>query len=170
MLRPRFELVERKIFELYARWPFTKAHDARPSSSVLIQHSPELRRKEREQRTLATANQHFQSRGSVAEGHRSYGFCAMSHRRRMFERRERPETWVTFRTGHMGNTFRLLRAGGVDAVESEFGDGRAPSLCGPPGGWRGHDGRLPRFRHIAQDRLQIFDRYKEHGLAALSDR
>jgi len=29
---------------------------------------------------------------------------------------ERPETWVTFRTGHMGNTFRLLRAGGVDAV------------------------------------------------------
>jgi hypothetical protein len=26
----------------------------------------------------------------------------------------------------MGNTFRLLRAGGVDAVESEFGDGRTP--------------------------------------------
>jgi hypothetical protein len=34
------------------------------------------------------------------------------------------------RTGHMGNTFRLLcGAGGVDAVEREFGDGRAPSLC-----------------------------------------
>jgi len=58
-----------------ARWPFT--NDARPSSSVLIQHSPELRRKEGEQRTLVTANQHSQSRGSVAEGHRSYGFCAM---------------------------------------------------------------------------------------------
>src|SRR4051812_32198554 len=27
----------------------------------------------------------------------------------------------------MGNTFRLL-AGGVDAVESEFGDGRTPAL------------------------------------------
>src|SRR5437016_5584982 len=36
----------------------------------------------------------------------------------------RPETWVTERTGHMGNTFRL-RAGGVDAVEGVFGDGRA---------------------------------------------
>ena len=34
---------------------------------------------------------------------------------------ERPETWVTFRTGHMGYTFRFLQAGGVDAVESESG-------------------------------------------------
>jgi hypothetical protein len=28
----------------------------------------------------------------------------------------------------MGNIFRLL-AGGVDAVESEFGDGGTPALC-----------------------------------------
>jgi hypothetical protein len=34
----------------------------------------------------------------------------------------RLETWVTGRTGHMGNTFRL-RAGGVYAVEGVFGDG-----------------------------------------------
>src|SRR5215472_4792616 len=66
---------------------------------------------------------------------------------------ERPETWVTFRTGHMGNTFRLL-AGGVDAVESEFGDGGAPALCRPPVGRGGDDGRVPRVRHIPEDRLQ----------------
>ena len=29
---------------------------------------------------------------------------------------------------------------------------------------------MPGFRRIAQNRLQDFDRYKEHGLAALSDR
>jgi len=33
---------------------------------------------------------------------------------------ERPETWVTVRTGHMGYTFRFF-AEGVDAVEREFG-------------------------------------------------
>jgi hypothetical protein len=33
------------------------------------------------------------------------------------------------RTGHMGCTFRFCSAGGVDAVESEFGDGRASALC-----------------------------------------
>lgn len=36
---------------------------------------------------------------------------------------------VTLCTGHMGNTFRLL-AGGVDAVESEFGDGRGRRFVG----------------------------------------
>src|SRR6266851_9993257 len=68
----------------------------------------------------------------------------------------RPETWVTFRTGHLGYTFRFFQAGGVDAVESEFGYGRTPSLCCPPAGGRGHDGRVPGFRRIAQDRLQDF--------------
>jgi hypothetical protein len=29
---------------------------------------------------------------------------------------------------------------------------------------------VPRVRHFTQNWLQIFDRYKEHGLAALSDR
>jgi len=74
---------------------------------------------------------------------------------------------VTFRTGHMGYTFRFLQAGGVDAVESEFGDGRTPALCCPPAGWGGHDGGLPGIRHIPQDRLQISI---VNGLAALSDR
>src|SRR5215813_2510746 len=38
-------------------------------------------------------------------------------------------------TGHMGYTFRFCSAGGVDAVESEFANGRAPSLCRPASGW-----------------------------------
>jgi hypothetical protein len=53
----------------------------------------------------------------------------------------------------MGNTFRFW-AGGVDAVESEFGDGRAPAFCRPRAGWRGDDGRLSGVRHLAQNRLQ----------------
>ncbi len=65
------------IFELHALGLFTKARDARSSGSVLIQRSPELRRKEGEQRTLATVNQYFQSRGSLQEGRHSYGFCAV---------------------------------------------------------------------------------------------
>ena len=40
---------------------------------------------------------------------------------------ERPETWVTDRTGHMGNTFPVC-GGGVDAVEGVFGNGRAPAV------------------------------------------
>src|SRR6266700_834217 len=47
----------------------------------------------------------------------------------------------------MGNTFRLL-AGGVDAVESEFGDGGTPALCRPPAGRGSHDGRVPGVRHL----------------------
>src|SRR6516162_8632517 len=67
---------------------------------------------------------------------------------------ERPETWVTHRTGHMGNTFRPFWAGGVDAVESEFGDGGAPAVCRPAVGRRDDDGRMSGFRDIAEDRLQ----------------
>src|SRR5439155_8808788 len=59
----------------------------------------------------------------------------------------RPETWVTLRTGHMGNTFRLW-AGGVDAVVREFGDGGTPALCRPPAGRGGDDGHVPRVRHL----------------------
>src|SRR5207237_1118516 len=65
---------------------------------------------------------------------------------------ERPETWVTFRTGHMGDTFRF-RAGGVDAVESEFGNGRAPSFRRSAPGWRADDPDVSGVRHLAQDRL-----------------
>ena len=35
---------------------------------------------------------------------------------------ERPETWVTFRTGHIGNTSSLGK-GGSDALEGVFGHG-----------------------------------------------
>jgi hypothetical protein len=56
------------------RWPFMKAHDARPSNSVLIQRSPELRRKEGEQRTRRPVNQHSESKGPLEEGRHSYGF------------------------------------------------------------------------------------------------
>src|ERR1700692_4018603 len=59
-----------------------------------------------------------------------------------------PDTWVTL--------FAFLQAGGVDAVESEFGYGRTPSLCRPPAGRGGDDGRLPGVRRIPQDRLQDF--------------
>lgn len=45
--------------------------------------------------------------------------------------RERPETWVTDCTGHMGDTFRLL-AGGVDTVEGVFGHGQAPAVFAFP--------------------------------------
>jgi hypothetical protein len=55
-------------------------------------------------------------------------------------------------------------------VESAFGDGRTPPLSRPPAGRRGHDQCLPGFQHIPQDWVQDFDRYREHGLEALSDR
>src|ERR1700730_8481842 len=39
----------------------------------------------------------------------------------------------------------FLQAGGVDAVESEFGDGRTPSLCRPPAGMSSYlEGAAPR--------------------------
>jgi hypothetical protein len=43
-------------------------------------------------------------------------------RHRLAQPIERPETSVTFRTGHIGYTFRLLQAGGVDAVESDMAE------------------------------------------------
>src|SRR5205085_3813793 len=57
----------------------------------------------------------------------------------------RTETWVTQRTGHMGNTFRF-RAGGVDAVEREFGRGRTPAFRGPCFGRGALDRALPGVR------------------------
>src|SRR5580700_10860592 len=60
---------------------------------------------------------------------------------------ERPETWVTLCTGHMGNTFRPL-AGGVDAVEGVFGRGRAFAVCRPASRWRADGGGVPELRHL----------------------
>src|SRR5207302_11153606 len=66
---------------------------------------------------------------------------------------ERPETWVTRRTGHIGNTFRL-RAGDVYAVEGVFGDERALAVCGEVARGRIDDRGLPGVWHLPQDRLQ----------------
>jgi len=55
---------------------FMKAHDARSSSSVLIQHSPELRRKRRLTENTCDREATSQSRDLPEEGRRSYGFCA----------------------------------------------------------------------------------------------
>jgi hypothetical protein len=59
----------------------------------------------------------------------------------------------------------------VDAVEGVFGDGRAPAVRRSVAGRRSDERGLSRVRHFAQDRLyKIFERYKEHGLEALTDR
>jgi len=55
-------------------------------------------------------------------------------------------------------------------VEREFGDGRAPSFCGSPLARRTDEPSLSRVRDIAEDRLQDFNRYKDHGLEGLTDR
>ena len=77
---------------------------------------------------------------------------------------------MTVRTGHMGNTFRHL-AGGVDAVEGVFGHGRAPAVCRPGSGWGGDERTFAgSSAYPAKTGYKIFNRYKEHGLEALSDR
>ena len=48
-------------------------------------------------------------------------------------------------------------------MESEFGDGRAPALCRPTSVCR-------EFGVSRKTGYKIFDRYKAHGLEALSDR
>jgi hypothetical protein len=69
----------------------------------------------------------------------------------------------------MGYTFRFFwEAGGVDAVEGEFGNGRAPLLCRPPLRRRANDRR--DFGISRKTGYKIFDRYNEHGLQALTDR
>jgi transposase InsO family protein len=63
-----------------------------------------------------------------------------------------------------------LHGGGVNAMESEFGDGRAPSFCRPPAGRGADDGLCREFGISRKTGYKIFDRYKEHGLEALTDR
>src|ERR1700730_15179539 len=71
----------------------------------------------------------------------------------------------------MGYTFCLRwQAGGVDAVEREFGDGRTPSLCRPPAGREAMTDLCRDFGISRKTGYKIFDRYKEHGLEALTDR
>jgi len=44
---------------------------------------------------------------------------------------ERPETSMTFRTGHMGNTSSRFE-GGRDALEGVFAEGLKNTVCGSP--------------------------------------
>ena len=55
-------------------------------------------------------------------------------------------------------------------MDGEFGDGRTPALCGPPPGRGGHDGGVPGFGISRKTGSKIFDRYREHGPEALTDR
>ena len=55
-------------------------------------------------------------------------------------------------------------------MESEFGNGRAPAFCRPASGWGSHDRGVPGVRFSRKTGYKIFDRYREHGLEALSDR
>jgi hypothetical protein len=85
-LRPpsRFARLSDSFSNSLPRSPFMKAHDARPSSSVLIQYSPELRRKEGEQEC-----RNGEPSLSVQRSHlRSCHFCRSApcgHCRRMFD-------------------------------------------------------------------------------------
>src|SRR5262249_13389867 len=64
---------------------------------------------------------------------------------------ERPETWVTHRTGHIGNT-SSPRGGGY-ALEGVCGDGRETAVCGSPASRRGDGGTLQGVWDCPQDRL-----------------
>src|SRR5271169_5836683 len=84
---------------------------------------------------------------------------------------ERPETWVTVCTGHMGDTSRqACLAGGVDALEGVFGHGRASSVCCPTAGGRGDERGLSRIRRLAQDRLQDLRAVQGAWARGLTDR
>src|SRR3984893_16828842 len=68
----------------------------------------------------------------------------------------------------MGNTVPLS-GGGVAAVEGVFGDGRAPAVRRSAAGRRS-DEVCRAFGISRKTGYKIFERYKEHGLEALTDR
>ena len=55
-------------------------------------------------------------------------------------------------------------------MEGVFGDGRAPAVRRSAAGRRSDERGLSHIRHFAQGGYKIFERYKEHGLEALTDR
>lgn len=59
---------------------------------------------------------------------------------------------------------------GVGAVEGVFGNRPAPAVRVPPARWRGDVRGVSGVRGIAQDRLMIFSRCKEHGREVLNSR
>src|SRR5262252_10625413 len=99
-----------------------------------------------QRRNTAARGRSIASRGyveaNVMGGEAESGLSGPRHRFHFV-----PDSWVTL-------SLLLQGAGGVDAVENEFGDGRAPSLRRPPAGGRSHDGPVPGVRHIAHDRVQ----------------
>src|SRR5206468_5793975 len=70
----------------------------------------------------------------------------------------------------MGYTFRFCSAGGVDAVESEFGNGRAPRFVARLLDGEAMTDVCREFGISRKTGYKVFDRYKEHGLQALTDR
>lgn len=55
-------------------------------------------------------------------------------------------------------------------MEGVFGDGRAPALCRQVARRRIDEWPLPGIRHSRKTGYEIFNRYKESGFEALSDR
>ncbi|OWK25341.1 hypothetical protein AJ87_10945 [Rhizobium yanglingense] len=68
----------------------------------------------------------------------------------------------------MGDTFRF--AGGVDAVERDFGDGGTSTICRPLLEGVGMTDVCREFGISRKTGYKIFNRYKADGLAALTDR
>ena len=56
-------------------------------------------------------------------------------------------------------------------MEGVFGHGRAPAICRTASGWRGNSRRsVASSASRAKPATKFFDRYREHGLEALTDR
>ena len=55
-------------------------------------------------------------------------------------------------------------------MEGVFGNGRAPAVCRSAAGRRSDERGLSRVRHFAKTGYKIFERNKEQGLEALTDR
>ncbi len=76
---------------------------------------------------------------------------------------ERPETLVTKRTGHMGNTFRPRQQGRWRCPGRSVRSWKNGWFRCPPARRRGHDRPAPRVRHFTQNRLQILTASRSMG-------
>src|ERR671915_313389 len=79
-----------------------------------------------------------------------------------------PEGEVTAYSERMGDTLPPTRRG--HALEGVSRHGRATPVCRPPARGREDGAAVRRVRDFTQDRLQDFDRYKDCGVQAFSDR
>src|SRR6266849_7068532 len=71
----------------------------------------------------------------------------------LLPRDDRPETWVTDRTEHIGYTFRPFGEERWDAVEGVFGHGRKAAVCRSPASRRPDGGTLQGVWDFPQNRL-----------------